>query len=216
MASMVVNLYVDRMATNPPVRIADVYQASDSAIYKRAARDIGLTPAEYRDFREALLDGRVVYVRLPRHIDAMAGLRRHIYVLRNVVVPAGEMGWKVALADGVQVYIPHSCGNLSVVHERHVALHKKATPFHNVVYTYPPPLPIPASVPPPEPVTFAPPPAPPVAASVPSHVNGLPFLGLLFPALASLPGGGGNHPVASAPEVPPCSAGSNTMGVCRQ
>ena len=71
-----------------------------------------------------MTDGDAIYVRLPRHIDAMAGVHRRngqVYALRNVVVPSGTMGWEVNLADGTTVIVPRICGNLSMNRGRAIA-----------------------------------------------------------------------------------------------
>ncbi len=225
--SIPVNLYVDRMSPVQPVRVADIYAVTQdrASAYTEAAKKIGLTPREYAEFRQALDDGGAIYVRLPRHIDAMAGIHRRtgqVYALRNVVVPSGTMGWQVNLADGTMVLIPRICGNLSMNRGRAIA-HR---PQRHVIAALPQPkavraaayvAPAPAVVAQ-TPVVFDVPQtaAPIVAAPVVATAghSALPFLALLFPVLASLPG---SHPSTPAPEpvVAPCSLGSNTMGVCR-
>jgi hypothetical protein len=128
--SVPVNLYVDRMSPVEPVRVADVYAVTQdrASSYTEAAAKIGLTRQEYAQFRQALGEGGAVFVRLPRHIDAMAGVHRrsgHVYALKNVVVPSGTMGWEVNLADGTTVIVPQICGNLSMNHGRAIAHHAK-------------------------------------------------------------------------------------------
>jgi hypothetical protein len=225
--SIPVNLYVDRMSPVQPVRVADVYAVTHdrASSYTEAAAKIGLTPREYTEFRQALEQGGAIYVRLPRHIDAMAGVHRRngqVYALRNVVVPSGTMGWEVNLADGTQVIVPQICGNLSMNKPRAiaarpkvVAMRKQPKAVRAATYVAPKPVVVAAT-----PVTFdAPPVAAPVAAApiaaAATHASALPFLGLLFPIAASLHNGSSTAPAASAP-VAPCSEGSNAMGVCRQ
>ncbi len=231
--SVPVNLYVDRMSPVQPVRVADVYAVTQdrSSSYAEAAAKMGLTPREYGEFRQALTDGGAIYVRLPRHIDAMAGVHRrsgHVYVLRNVVVPSGTMGWKVDLADGTTVLIPRVCGNLSMnrphavaARPKIVAVHKQPKAVRAVSYVAPTPAVIAAT-----PVSFDVPPAvaapagvAPVPVAAAAHSSILPFFGLLFPILAGLPGSKSSPttvtPTTSAPVVPPCAAGSNDSGVCR-
>jgi len=225
--SVPVNLYVDRMSPVQPVRVADVYAVTHdrASSYSEAAAKIGLTTREYAEFRQALTDGGAIYVRLPRHIDAMAGVHRrsgHVYALKNVVVPSGTMGWEVNLADGTTVIVPQICGNLSMnkpraiaqkprVAPRVVAMRKQPKAVRAVSYAKP-------AVVAATPVTFdapqtvAPVAAAPVAAVVGSHASALPFLGLLAPIAASLPHSGSS---SSTPDVPPCSAGSNLIGACR-
>jgi hypothetical protein len=225
--SVPVNLYVDRMSPVQPVRVADVYAVTHdrASSYSEAAAKIGLTTREYAEFRQALTDGGAIYVRLPRHIDAMAGVHRrsgHVYALRNVVVPSGTMGWEVNLADGTTVIVPQICGNLSMNRPRAiaqkprvVAMRKQPKAVRAVTYVAPKPAVVAET-----PVTFdTPQTVAPIAAAVPiaavaaTHASALPFLGLLAPIAASLPHGGSSS--SSAPDVPSCSLGSNTMGACR-
>jgi hypothetical protein len=208
-----------------PVRVADVYAVTHdrASSYSEAAAKIGLTTREYTEFRQALEQGGALYVRLPRHIDAMAGVHRRngkVYALRNVVVPSGTMGWEVNLADGTQVIVPQICGNLSMNRPRAIAarpkpkviaMRKQPKAVRAATYVAPTPAVVAAT-----PVTFAPPTvaaAVPVAAVVASHSSALPFLGLLFPIAASLHGGSNSAPAPAY--VAPCSEGSNSMGVCR-
>ena len=226
--SIPVNLYVDRMSPVQPVRIADVYAVTQdrSSAYTEAAAKIGLTRAEYGEFRQALTDGNAIYVRLPRRIDAMAGVHRRngqVYALRNVLVPSGTMGWQVNLADGTTVLIPRICGNLSM-NRGHAIAHRppvvaqrtQPKAVRAATFVAPPIAAVPQT-----PVSFdVPPTVAPVAAAVPITAaaaghSGLPFLGLLLPVLAALPGGHSSAPPA-APVLLPCSAGSNAMGVCRE
>jgi hypothetical protein len=227
--SVPVNLYVDRMSPMQPVRVADIYSVTQdrSSAYTEAAAKIGLTTREYAEFRQALTDGGALYVVLPRHIDAMAGVHRggRVYALKNVVVPSGTMGWQVNLADGTTVLIPRVCGNLSMNHSRAIAHHARpvvVAQHHQpkgvraISYVAPPAKP-PVVVA--TPVTFDTPPiAAPVSAAVPAgHAGALPFFGLLAPIAASFSGGGGgggSHSSTFTPAAPPCSAGSNSTGVC--
>ncbi len=168
--SIPVNLYADRMSPVEPVRVADIYSVTQdrAPAYREAAAKIGLTPREYVEFRQALTDGGAIYVRLPRHIDAMAGVHRRngqVYALKNVVVPSGTMGWEVNLADGTMVMIPRICGNLSmnrghaVAHKpRIVAQRQQPKAVRAATYTTPSPAVVPET-----PVVFD---APPVVAPV--------------------------------------------------
>jgi hypothetical protein len=160
----------------------------------------------------------------------MAGVhhRNHqVYVLRDVVVPTGTMGWEVSLTDGKTVIIPQICGNLSLNVSHVVAQHHPKPTVVAVVHrkqpkavraaTYVNPRPVEVAT---TPVTFTEPVAiaPVAAASMGGgasavHASLIPFAGLLLPIVASLRGGGGNTTVSS-PGAPPCSLGSNTMGVC--
>jgi hypothetical protein len=210
------NLYVDRMSPITPVRVADVYAATvDRAdAYAEAAGKIGFTTKEYAEFRDALLAGGAIYVRLPRHIDAMAGIHahsRHVYALKNAVIPAGTVGWQVTLADGTTILIPRACGNLS--------MNRGLPPAHRWLTRPIPPMRLADS-----PLSNVDLPVRPVAFDTPERIaapaagppaNGrgaIPLLGLLVPAIGAF----NNHPSTSAPEIPPCSAGSNAIGVCRR
>ena len=222
-----VNLAVDSLASSPPPTTMALIEAMSERplVYRDAATKIGLTSAEYVDFRTRVEDGRASYGVLPHHLDAMAGRHRsgQVYALRNVEVPAATMGWKVTLADGATVWVPQRCGNLSMVRapRRVAAVPRK--PFANTpAYGYHPA---------PTPVVFTPPvgsgnsvpvPAPVAAPAAPAPIvakgSALPFLGLLFPAIAGLLHGGG-HTAYTAPAatiVPPCSMGSNEYGGCQK
>jgi hypothetical protein len=235
--SVPVNLYVDRMSPVQPVRVADVYSVTHdrASAYSEAAAKIGLTTREYAEFRQALTDGGAIYVVLPRHIDAMAGVHRRsgqVYALKNVVVPSGTMGWQVNLADGTTVLIPRVCGNLSMNRSRAIAhrpaviaQHKQPRAVRAVTYVAPrPAAQKPAEVAATTPVTFeapatvAPASAPVAAVAAGGHASALPFIGLLAPIAASLSGGGGggggSHSSTFTPAAPPCSQGSNATGVC--
>jgi hypothetical protein len=116
-----INLAVDRLSPIVPERAADIRAAiiAQPRVYTAAASRIGLTPREFREFRRALDDGNVTFVRLPRHIDAMSGSHHgRVYALHDVIVPAGTRGWRVALTDGADVFVPEQCGNLSMNRNR--------------------------------------------------------------------------------------------------
>ena len=213
---MIVNMYVDHMSTTRPQTAEDVWNDTHvrSRIYTDAAKKLGLTPKEYEDFRNALLDGKAIYVHLPKRLDGMAGYRNgEVYVVRKAVITTPNvMGWEVSLADGARIYVPQLCGNLSLLRTPVVA--HRVVPKH--VYTVArrvAPTPAPAATPaPPEtqvaiqpPVEVAPAPIAPVAAAV---THSQPWWLLLVP-LPWLFNGGSNSP-------PPCSQGSNGQGVCQK
>lgn len=209
---MIVNLYVDHLMTTPPSSAEEVWNATKEhpRAFKEAARRIGLTPAEYEEFRNDLLDGKVVYVRLPKHMDAMAGDRGgNIYAVKNAYMPNPVMGWKVTLSTGAVVYVPQTCGNLALsrfpvkpakrvpVVYHHYAPPPQATPAPTVVVSVQP-----------TPAPYVPPEAPPVAAvATPPNYNwliGVPLLGGLIYIIT-------NH------NTPPsCSGGSNEYNVCHK
>jgi hypothetical protein len=236
MSATPVNLYVDRFMQNSPNTAEELWNATKehSKIFADGARKVGLTGAEYSEFQEALLDGKAIYVRLPTHMDAMAGLHHgHAYAVKSVTVPANTLGWKVALSDGTLVYVPQICGNLSVVHGVGIAHHpgqppKKVaggggTPPPQVVtqgsnYGPPPGTPVTFDTPPPA-VSYNPvytPSTPeytaPVYVPPVTHSSILPFL---IPIVAFVGGTVGS--VSSPPTtiVPGCSQGSNLLGVCQ-
>lgn len=114
---MIVNLYVDHLMSAPANSAEEVWYATHqhARIFSEAARQIGLTGDEYQEFRNALLDGRALYVKLPRRLDAMSvDHRGHIYSVKNAVVGGTTMSWKVRLGDGTEVYVPQTCGNISL------------------------------------------------------------------------------------------------------
>lgn len=220
--TMIVNLYVDHLMAPPPVSADEVWNATrvHAKLYNDAAKRIGLSAKEYDEFRGALLDGKAVYVKLPRRVDEMAGARRgHVYAIRNAVMTSSVMGWRVSLADGAIVYVPQICGNLSLLRPAVVAkLPAKHVPKHA---TFHPAI---AHVPKEQVVTFAPPAgevpvqvpvvpqaAPAVAVAVPAAGHGGSAFFFLIPALI---GGviGGSH--SSPTKAPPCSNGSNSLGIC--
>jgi hypothetical protein len=204
------------------VRVADLYADTQDrpAIFEEAARKIGLTTREYAEFRQALAQGSALYVRLPRHIDAMSGVHRRngqVYVLHNVLVPAGSVGWQVNLADGTTVLVPRVCGNLSMNRSRMIAKRPQVVALRQpkavrATQYVAPVAPTPVTFDAPQAVAAAAPVAAPVAPAVTSAARRslLPFLGLLAPIAASLPGS------PSSPGLPTCTAGSNSVGACQR
>ena len=129
---MVVNLYADHLLQpernnriRPPEEIW--YATTERpAYFEHAARLVGLSHAEFRAFQLALLDGLAVRVRLPRHLDAIAGDHAgHLYAVPNATIGTTHAGWPsaylVTLADGAKVYVPDSSGSLSLVRPHHEA-----------------------------------------------------------------------------------------------
>jgi len=209
---MIVNLYVDHMMKTPPTTSEEIWsQTKEHArIYKEAARRIGLTPREYAEFRNDLLDGKAIYVRLPAHMDAMAGDRHgNIYAVHNAYMPHPVMGWKVTLSSGAVVYVPQSCGNLAMTRfpPRIVKAAKRVPPPIAVapVPTAPPVTVVVQPTPQP-PVAYQPPPAAPVAAAASNNswLFGIPLLGGLI------------YIVTQHTPPPSCSQGSNELNVCHK
>jgi hypothetical protein len=221
---MIVNMYVDHLMSPSPTSAEEVWNATrvHAKLFSDAAARIGLTPAEYKEFRGALLDGKAVYVKLPSRVDAMSGDRHgSVYAVKDAVMTQTVMGWRVALADGNVVYIPQACGNISLL--RHAAI--AVVPHHKVVAVVhrkpryvqaiatAPAVPTPVVVTPPE--VPAPPVAPPavaaqvIPASVGSHGSG--FLYFIPVAVGGIVAGlvhGNTTP------APPCKNGSNALNVC--
>jgi hypothetical protein len=209
---MIVNLYVDHMMTAPPSSAEEVWNATKEhpRIYGEAARRIGLTPSEYSEFRNDLLDGKAVYVRLPAHMDAMAGDRHgSIYAVHNAYMPKPVMGWKVTLASGAVVYVPQTCGNLAMSRPVSFVKPAKHVPRTVVTRVVPQATPVPPTVVMAEatspPVAYVPPPAAPVAAAAGG-----------FGWLAGIPLLGGLIYVVTHHNTPPpsCNNGSNETNVC--
>jgi len=236
---MIVNLYVDHMMSTPPASSEQVYTATQEhpKRFSDAASRIGMTPAEYREFRRSLLDGKVTYVRLPHRLDAMSGDRRgSVYAVKNAVITSPGMGWRVALADGNVVYVPQVCGNISFLRNGALAHRPGLVPIVAAAHTHrrrgaapftPAAGPAPAAdtpvslVPPEQAVPAAEAPATvaqvsPVAAAAAAHgpfagIFALPFL------LAGAVVGASQHgsPATPAAVVPPCTAGSNALNACQ-
>lgn len=221
---MIVNMYVDHMMDRPPANAEEVWNATNEhpKLFSDAAHRIGLTSAEYREFRNSLLDGKAVYVRLPRRVDAMSGNRRgSVYAVQNAVMTQPVMGWRVSLADGNYVYVPQACGNISML--RHAAIaarppigpvaYHKAPAYTQAVATVPKETPV-VMTPPAEaaPVLATP---PTVAEAVPAAAHGgfplFAFIPLALGGIVAAVSHGGN---STPPVAPPCTQGSNSSGVC--
>ena len=211
------NLAVDHMADVPLARTADVRAAiyDRPYVYQLAARQMGLTDAEYAEFARDLEADAVTYGAIPRNMDAMGARRAKsgtVYVLRHTRTTTEPKGWFVRLKDGLRVYVLQTCRNLAVDFpprsRRHVA-----PPFRNTSFRgYFTPVVVtaaPAIVPslPPEPYVYATPQTPTAAAPVASG-NRWAWAALAWPIAASFFGGGSG--------APPCSAGSNLIGACRE
>jgi hypothetical protein len=221
---MIVNLYVDHLMSAPASSAEEVWAATREhpKLFSDAADRIGLSPTEYKEFRNQLLDGKAVYVQLPRRLDAMSGSRHgSVYAVKNALMNESVMGWRVALADGNVVYVPQICGNISLlrhaavayvpVHHRRVVAHSY---YHAPKYT-PTIATQPVDVTPPaeEEATVETPPT--VAQAVPaaavSHPGGFLFL---IPAAIGGAIAGVSH--SSSNPAPPCSQGSNSDFACQK
>jgi hypothetical protein len=208
---MIVNLYVDHMMNHPPVSSEEVWNATQehSHLFKEAARKLGMTPAEFKEFQNKLLDGKTAYVRLPHKLSGMAGDRHgYVYVVHNAYMPQSVYGWVVVLNDGSKVYVPQTCGNLSLLRLPAVmAVHHR--PKH-IAYVAPPPPVTPVIVNQPSPPPVYVPPN--VVATTPNRGIS-PFFFLIPIAIGGIIEGVTHGPT---PVVPPCNQGSNSMSVCRK
>ena len=214
---MIVNMYVDHLMSPSPTSAEEVWNATreHSKLFSDAAARIGLTPAEYKEFRGNLLDGKAVYVKLPRRGDAMSGDRRgSVYAVKNAVMTTSTMGWRVALADGNVVYVPQVCGNISLL--KHAAIAQVPHRVKHVAYQKPryvkadalsPETPV-VMVPeaPDTPATTAQVLPAPLAAHAVS-----PFLFFIPAAVGGLVYGITHTPPQT---TPPCSQGSNASFAC--
>ena len=178
------------------------------AIMRRAGARLGLSAAQYDAFRQAVDNGNVAWVTVPRNLDAMTWASgSKVYVLHNVTIPAHTNGWQVDVKGAhelVSLYMPAKCGNLSIVRRPLPVVGMRES--RNEAYVAPPPAaPAPAPV-----VEEAP--APVVAAApvigselpAPPPVRKVPFLPVLGAAILGLLGGGGgvSVPGATPPTVP--------------
>jgi hypothetical protein len=216
---MIVNLYVDHLMSSPPTSAEEVWSATREhpKVFADAADRIGLTPAEYREFRNDLLAGKAVYVKLPRRLDAMSGDRAgSVYAVKNAVMTQQIMGWRVTLADGNVVYVPQICGNISLL--KHAGVAQVHHPRRYMAYThhvpYTPTIGTPVVVTPPEPIDAPPDAAPTVAQAVPAAASHAlsPFLFAIPAAIGGIVAGlshGSTSP-------PPCSNGSNSTNACQK
>ena len=222
---MIVNMYVDHLMPSSPSSAEEVWNATREhpKLFSDAADRIGLTPREYQEFRTRLLDGKAVYVQLPRRVDAMSGARRgSVYAVKNAYMNKSIMGWRVQLADGNIVYVPQICGNISLLRHAAVAAaprkHKQYVAhsfYHQPVYT-PTVATQPVDVTPPveqeAPIETPPTVAQAVPAASSSHPSGLLWL---IPAAVGGAIAGFSHG-GSTTSVPPCSQGSNASFACQK
>jgi len=152
------------------------------ALFETAGTRLGLTPAEFAQFAQRIEQGRLTYVKIPRHLDAMSWKSRgSIHVLHDVVIPANTMGWEVDVPEHgqiVAIFIPNKCGNLSVLRR----------PVPLVAQTHVAPAPPPARV---EAAQTAPPAPSPAPSAAPAQVA--------MPAAPSTPPPYGNIAESTAP-----------------
>ena len=213
---MIVNMHVDHLMATSPTSANDVWSATQQhpKLFSDAAARVGMTPKEYKEFRSSLLAGKAVYVQLPRRVDAMSGARHgSVYAVRNAVMTTPQMGWRVDLADGNAVYVPRICANISFLHNGAQVAHVRHVPSRKTGHPY---VLSSANVPKETPVTFDD--VPPVPEAPATVANAVPIPGHSFPFLAFLPLGlipAFIHNTPNTPATaPPCSNGSNAIGVC--
>ena len=222
---MIVNMYVDHLMATSPTSANEVWTATQQhpKLFSDAAARIGLTPAEYKEFRNSLLSGKAVFVTLPRRVDAMSGARHgSVYAVKNAVMTKPQLGWRVDLADGNAVYVPQICANISFIKGGAQIAQVKHVPAKTIARHVVAPakfVPTASYVPKETPVSFDQPPDVPPAPEAPATVaQAVPAGGHSFPLFAVFPVVGGIvaafvHP-SSTPNTPSCAAGSNTVGVC--
>lgn len=116
--------------TSTPQLQSDV--ARNQRIFSDAASKLGLTPRQYAQFASRIANRQVAYVTIPRHLDAMSwSSGGRVYVLRDVIIPAGTNGWEVDLVEHHQViavFVPARCANLSVLRKPLPALAQATVP----------------------------------------------------------------------------------------
>lgn len=218
---MIVNMYVDHLMATSPTSANEVWTATQQhpKLFSDAAARVGLTPKEYREFRQSLLSGKAVFVTLPRRVDAMSGSRHgSVYAVKNAYMTTPQKGWRVDLADGNAVYVPQICANISflkngaqVAHvntikpkhfkKKYVAAVKQTPKFVPTSVQVPPDV-TPVDMVPEAPAT--------VAQAVPAGGHSFPLFAI-FPAIGGIVAA--FHPGGGTP-VPSCSQGSNASGAC--
>ena len=171
--------------------------ASNESRLAMAGSEIGLSPREFQQFLRTFRTSRPAYVQIPQHLDAMTAVHRsgNVYVLRNIVIPAGSMGWEVDLHEPhqlVRLFMPATCGNLSVIRTpvvQHIAARPPLPPrYIETAAATPPPAPVAEATP----EVFPPPP----------HHNGGIFV-LLGGLILTLIGSGGPPPGPGPVPGPP-------------
>jgi hypothetical protein len=209
---MIVNLYVDHLMSAPASSAEEVWYATHqhARVFSEAARQIGLSSGEYQEFRDSLLDGRALYVKLPHRLDAMSvDHRGNVYSIENAVLTGTAMGWRVSLRDGTEVYVPQTCGNISLLRRSQVLAAHRTPVLHESLKAMPRvaeqqvALTPPTADAPVTPVAQQEAQIVPVAAAAGHGIGFLPFLPFAG-ALFAFPGG----------SAPKCSGGSNVVGVC--
>ena len=186
--------------------------AANESRLAMAGQQMGLTQSEMARFFRTFKNSKPAWVRLPEHLDAMSAIHRNgnVYVVRDVIIPAGSSGWEVDLVEShqlVRLFMPASCGNLSVIRMpiKHIAARPRPPlpPRHiETAAASPPPTPAPEATP----EAFPPP---------PHHNAG--WLVLLGGILLGIISGGGPPPPQGGPPPPgpppPCPPAAPTDAV---
>jgi hypothetical protein len=190
--------------------------AQNEGMVSAAADRIGLTRNEYAQFHAAIESSHVAWVTVPRHLDAMSWQSGGtVYVLHDVIIPAGTNGWEVDVKSHNQIlalYMPVKCGNLSLVRKAASVIAHRSRPVRVAALKIAPPVaaapvaaapvpPVPDDTVPAAPVKVAAAEFPPVAAASTAH-HALFLVPLLF-GLAALSGGSGSGPVVAPPVACP-------------
>lgn len=126
--------------------LANRLVATEAQRWADAEQAVGLTQAQAVELNLALLRSKVRYGVLPRHLDAMAYYSRGVKVLRNVTIPAHTKGWEIDL-NGLSVYVPQACGNLSIVRRVVLLSPPTALPHTSAAVAIPSPSPVPTNSP---------------------------------------------------------------------
>jgi hypothetical protein len=183
--------------------------ARNEGIVSAAAVKLGLSAGEYAQFHAAIDQSHVAWVTVPRHLEAMSWQGGgKVYVLHDVIIPAGTHGWEVDVPSHGQIlalYMPAKCGNLSLVRKQPkvIAHIPRRLPVVTtavveapaIVVAATPPVVVPDDTPTAAPVAVAQtafPPAPVV------HHSAI-FLAPLLFGLAALSGGSGSGPIVPLP-----------------
>ncbi len=128
--------------------------AANESRLTMAGAEVGLSPREFTRFLHTFRTAHPAWVQIPRHLDAMSAVHRNgnVYVLRNVVIPAGSHGWEVDLHEPrqlVRLFMPATCGNLSVIRTpvvQHIAARPPLPPrYIETAAATPPPAPAPVA-----------------------------------------------------------------------
>jgi hypothetical protein len=174
-----------------------------------AAAQAGMTPEEFRTFRDAVQTVKPAWGLVPRHLSAMTWFDgSRVRVIHDVLIPAATYGFEYDESTAnsrLRIFVPVACGNLSILRERIVRA--AGIPPKREVSSRPvpmiPPMPAPPSIATPA-TSAAPSPVPSPTTiylgSRPKH--GIwPFFAVLFGFLDFGGGGGSGGPIHS----PSCS-----------